>query len=105
MALKQPRDYAIEAAKKRPKMQDCKRCGQRVWGGYFEVSWVYFDPVNLSPAEEARLIAQGRHTFEAWLVYGQWTIEYRDLMQIQLEKKRGYRRTVLVQHKCEGVRQ
>lgn len=85
-------------------MQECRRCGSRVWGGYFDTSFVFFEPVNLSAEQEARYIAAGAATWEAWLVSGEWVVEYRDLMQIQLEKKRGYRRTVLVQHKCEGER-
>lgn len=101
MPKKTPKDYAIEAAEKRLKMRDCKHCGQRVWGGFADYSWVFMDPVNLSPPEEARFMAAGVPTWEVRLVGREgWFVDYRMKWHLDMEKKRGHRYIVYPSHIC-----
>lgn len=100
MPRKTPKDFAIEAAEKRMKMRDCKRCGQRVWGGFAEYSWVFLDPVDLSPAEEARFMAADVPTWEVRFTTGEWYVEYRMKWHLDMEKKRGHRYIVYPSHIC-----
>lgn len=97
---KSSKDYAIEAAEKRLKMRDCRHCGSRVWGGYVDVSWVFMDPVNLSPPEEARLMFSGVPTWEVRWVAGEWYVELRIQMSLNIEARTGVRHIVFPNHQC-----